>query len=76
MTVFEDGSASIEVLAEGDVEFVIASSARHPHPLVTGSYSVHTSREARAKGEVNIVALSRTPAVTALHALGKVPADS
>ncbi|MNR92788.1 Quercetin 2,3-dioxygenase [compost metagenome] len=74
MAVFEDGSAPIEVLAEGDVEFVIASSARHPHPLVTGSYSVHTSHEALAKGEANIVALSRTPAVQALHALGKAPA--
>ncbi|MFN6981059.1 MAG: pirin family protein [Brevundimonas sp.] len=70
MAVFEDGPIPIELVAEGDVELVIASSARHPHPLVMGSYSVHTSSAALKQGEANIVALSRTPAVQALKALG------
>ncbi|HEY0465874.1 MAG TPA: pirin family protein, partial [Polyangiaceae bacterium] len=44
LAVFEEGSAPIEVVAQGDVEFVIASAMKHPFPLVTGYYSVHTNR--------------------------------
>jgi redox-sensitive bicupin YhaK (pirin superfamily) len=63
MAVFSEGNSSIEFRAEGDVEFVIGSSAKHPHPLVTGYYSVHTSEETLIKGEAGIVKLSRTPLV-------------
>jgi redox-sensitive bicupin YhaK (pirin superfamily) len=69
MAVFEDGPAPIEILAEGAVELVIASAARHPHPLVLGYYSVHTSEAALAIGEANIVELGRTPQVAALRAM-------
>jgi redox-sensitive bicupin YhaK (pirin superfamily) len=43
MVIFENGNQPIEIVAEGDVNFVVASAVKHPHPLVTGMYSVHTS---------------------------------
>jgi len=39
---------------------VIGSAVRHPHPLVTGTYSVHTSREALARGEAGIEEVAST----------------
>jgi len=60
MAVFEEGSAPIEVVAQGDAELVIASAAKHPFPLVTGSYSVHTNRDALARGEAGYAAIART----------------
>ena len=68
MAVFADGAEPIDMLAEGAAEFVIGSAARHPHPLVTGYYSVHTSPHALERGERNIAELERTPAVAALRA--------
>ncbi|TFW14184.1 pirin family protein [Brevundimonas intermedia] len=69
MAVFEDGAAPIDIVAEGSVELVIASAARHPHPIVLGYYSVHTSEAALAVGEANIADLGRTPEVAALRAM-------
>jgi redox-sensitive bicupin YhaK (pirin superfamily) len=63
MAVFEEGSVSIEVVADGDVEFVVGSGGRHPHPLVTGDYSVHTSRETLAAGEAGIERVASTMAL-------------
>jgi redox-sensitive bicupin YhaK (pirin superfamily) len=60
MAVFEEGDASIDVVAEGDVEFVVASATKHPHPLVTGDYSVHTSRETLTAGEARIKSVAST----------------
>jgi redox-sensitive bicupin YhaK (pirin superfamily) len=60
MAVFEEGDAPITVVAHGDAEFVIASATKHPHPLVTGDYSVHTSRKTLALGEAGIVNVART----------------
>ena len=51
MAVFEEGGARIDLAAVGDTELVIASAVKHPHPLVTGMYSVHTSAEALRRGE-------------------------
>jgi redox-sensitive bicupin YhaK (pirin superfamily) len=60
MAVFEEGNAPIEVVAQGDVEFVIASATKHPFPLVTGHYSVHTTREALVRGEAGYAAIAKT----------------
>ena len=68
LAVFAAGSGAIELVADGAVEMVIASAATHPHPLVTGYYSVHTNRQALVEGEANIAALERSPAVAALRA--------
>jgi len=67
IAVFAEGGGAIELLAEGPSEFVIGSAAKHPHELVTGYYSVHTSAAALAAGERQIAALARTPAVAALR---------
>ncbi|KQR83718.1 pirin family protein [Sphingomonas sp. Leaf343] len=66
MVVFGDGDDAIDVVAHGATEFVLGSAARHPHPLVLGSHSVHTSAAALAEGQRTIAALARTPAVAAL----------
>jgi redox-sensitive bicupin YhaK (pirin superfamily) len=57
--VFEDGEAAIDVVAQTDVEFVLGLAARHPHELVSGSYSVHTTRAALEQGEQEIARLGR-----------------
>lgn len=60
MAVFAEGAAPIDLVARGEVEFVIASATKHPFPLVTGSYSVHTSREALRRGEAGYAEIAKT----------------
>ena len=67
IAAFANGNAPIELVAEGETEFVIGSAARHPHPLVSGYYSVHTSGDTLEQGEANIAVLRRSEAVAALH---------
>ena len=54
MAVFEQGDGPLELRAEGATELVLGSAAKHPHPLVCGYYSVHTSEQALALGEAGI----------------------
>jgi redox-sensitive bicupin YhaK (pirin superfamily) len=54
VAVFEEGDGALELRAEGPTEFVLGSAAKHPHPLVCGYYSVHTSQDALALGEAGI----------------------
>jgi redox-sensitive bicupin YhaK (pirin superfamily) len=54
MAVFEEGDGALELRAEGPTEFVLGSAAKHPHPLVCGYYSVHTSERALVLGEDGI----------------------
>lgn len=54
VAIFEEGGGAIELVAEGETEFVLGSAARHPHDLVTGYYSVHTSAAALEQGEREI----------------------
>ena len=58
--VFEAGEGSVEFTAGTDAEFMIGSAARHPHDLVLGYYSVHTSTEALQIGEARIDAIRDT----------------
>lgn len=60
MAVFEEGHVPIDCVAQGDVEFVIGSAVKHPHPLVTGNYSVHTSPETLVLGEAGIEEVAST----------------
>jgi len=46
LAIFEPSEASIDLVAEGNTSFVLGSAAKHPHNLVLGNYSVHTSMEA------------------------------
>ena len=54
ISIFDAGSAPLLVQAHGDVNFVLGSAVRHPHPLVTGHYSVHTTDDALRIGEEGI----------------------
>jgi redox-sensitive bicupin YhaK (pirin superfamily) len=54
LAVFEESEAAIALQADGDTSFVLGSAIKHPHPLVLGYYSVHTSETALAKGEAEI----------------------
>lgn len=57
IVVFEPGEAAVDFVALEAAEFVIGSAASHPHDLVLGNYSVHTSAEALEAGEARIQAI-------------------
>ncbi len=54
IAIFEAGSFALVIEAVGEANFVLGSAMKHPHPLVTGYYSVHTSVEALNIGEDGI----------------------
>jgi len=54
LAVFEESGEAIDFLARGDTAFVLGSAVKHPHELVLGYYSVHTSNAALAQGEAEI----------------------
>ena len=54
LAVFEESEGAIELEAKGDASFVLGSAVKHPHPLVLGYYSVHTSKAALTQGEAEI----------------------
>jgi len=54
IAVFEEGESTLRFEAEGDSSFVLGSAVKHPHDLVLGYYSVHTSAHALAAGEAEI----------------------
>jgi len=54
LAVFEESGEAINFTAQGDTAFVLGSGVKHPHELVMGYYSVHTSRVALAQGEAEI----------------------
>ena len=54
LAVFEESGQAIDFVARGDTAFVLGSAAKHPHELVMGHYSVHTSQAALDQGEAEI----------------------
>jgi len=54
LAVFAPSNEAIDFHAIADTEFVLGSAASHPHQLVLGSYSVHTSPGALRAGERRI----------------------
>jgi redox-sensitive bicupin YhaK (pirin superfamily) len=54
LVIFEESTADIAIHAESAARLVLGSAVKHPHPLVTGRYSVHTSAEALRAGEREI----------------------
>jgi redox-sensitive bicupin YhaK (pirin superfamily) len=54
LVVFEESDGAVEVRADGVTSFVFGSAIKHPHPLVLGTYSVHTNAQALARGEAEI----------------------
>jgi redox-sensitive bicupin YhaK (pirin superfamily) len=59
LAVFEESGDAIDLQAEGDTSFVLGSAIKHPHPLVLGYYSVHTSRATLDQGEAEIDRIGR-----------------
>ena len=55
LAVFAESEQAVEVRADGETSFVFGSAIKHPHPLVLGDYSVHTSAQGLARGEAEIV---------------------
>lgn len=51
---FEESNEAIVIQAGSASRFVLGSAAKHPHDLVLGRYSVHTSHAALATGESQI----------------------
>ena len=54
LVAFEESGDVIDVVAHGDTTFVLGSAVKHPHELVLGYYSVHTSKAALDQGEAEI----------------------
>ncbi|WP_115560791.1 pirin family protein [Xanthomonas arboricola] len=54
IAVFKDAEQAIDVVSVGASSFVLGSAVKHPHDLVMGHYSVHTSTAALAQGEAEI----------------------
>jgi redox-sensitive bicupin YhaK (pirin superfamily) len=59
LVAFAPGSEAVEFTALSDAELMVGSAVPHPYDLVLGYYSVHTSPDALAKGEVNIAAIQK-----------------
>lgn len=59
LAVFEESEGTIELEADGDTSFVLGSAIKHPHPLVLGHFSVHTSRAALNQGEAEIARIGQ-----------------
>jgi redox-sensitive bicupin YhaK (pirin superfamily) len=54
LAVFDESGQPIDFEARGETSFVLGSAVKHPHEIVTGYYSIHTSRQALAQGEAEI----------------------
>jgi len=54
LAVFEEGESALRFEGSRDPAFVLGSAVKHPHDLVLGYYSVHTTPEALAAGEAEI----------------------
>jgi redox-sensitive bicupin YhaK (pirin superfamily) len=54
LVIFEESGADLAIQAESAARFVLGSAVKHPHALVTGRYSVHTSAAALRAGESEI----------------------
>ncbi len=54
LAVFDEGKSALRFEASGDTSFVLGSAVKHPHDLILGYYSVHTSAKALEAGEAEI----------------------
>ncbi|WP_322044458.1 pirin family protein [Paraburkholderia sp. J67] len=54
LVIFDKSERMLSISADEATEFVIGSAIAHPHPLVLGHYSVHTTSEALRVGEARI----------------------
>ena len=54
VAVFDESGSAVDFVAHGETAFVLDSAVKHPHELVMGRWSVHTSAAALAQGEAEI----------------------
>jgi redox-sensitive bicupin YhaK (pirin superfamily) len=59
LAVFEESNGALEFEALDDTGFILGSAVKHPHELALGMYSVHTSRQALARGEAKIAEIGK-----------------
>ena len=59
LVVFEESNAALEFEALEDTGFILGSAVKHPHDLVLGMYSVHTSKQALDRGEGKIAEIGK-----------------
>jgi len=59
LAVFEESNRAIEFEALEYTGFILGSAVKHPHDLVLGTYSVHTSKQALDRGEARIVEIGK-----------------
>lgn len=59
LVTFAPSEADIDFVADTDSHFVLGSASPHPHELVMGRYSVHTSRDALIQGEAEIARIGK-----------------
>jgi redox-sensitive bicupin YhaK (pirin superfamily) len=55
LVIFEESSTDLAIYAESAARLVLGSAIKHPHPLVLGRHSVHTTAEALRAGKREIV---------------------
>lgn len=67
LAIFEETGQVIDIVAQDDLSFVLGAAVKHPYPLVTGNYSVHTNAQALAQGEAQIASIGRQ-----LRAVGRL----
>jgi len=54
LAVLEPGRGPLRIRAQSACAFLLGSASKHPHELVLGRYSVHTTADALAAGESRI----------------------
>ena len=54
LVIFDESGGDLEIHAKSAARFVLGSAVKHPHQLVTGRYSVHTSAAALRVGKQEI----------------------
>jgi redox-sensitive bicupin YhaK (pirin superfamily) len=54
LVIFQERGADLAIHAETAARLVMGSAVKHPHDLITGYYSVHTSPDALRAGESEI----------------------
>jgi len=59
LAVFEESNGALDFEALDDTGFILGSAVKHPHDLVLGNYSVHTSQRALDRGEAKITEIGK-----------------
>jgi len=54
IAILDYQSNSLKIKAKGNVSFVLGSAVKHPHSLITGAHSVHTTEDSLKLGEDGI----------------------